>query len=143
VMLLALLTARGVDETDAVRPGRNFARAARVVMILVRVALEARNVRDDVEKLRHRDAVGEARHDRESVRARVALAGHDDRVRVHDRLGEVLGRMVLAHTGQLGARALRVGAGGRERLAVDRVTLVALEADEHLAAALRITTLGP
>src|SRR5438093_829855 len=59
-----------------------------------------------------------------------------------DRFGEILGRMVLAHTRQLGAHVLRVGTGGRERLAVDRVTLVALEADEHLAATLRVTTLG-
>ena len=74
--------------------------------------LERREIRDEVAELLQRH-VGVVRHRRVAVGADVARAFDEDRVGIEDRLGEVRGRMMRAHAGEVGPDLAR--AGLRER----------------------------
>src|SRR5437867_3054444 len=102
---------------------------------------ERSQVGDEVDRLLEGHRVIERGHLRGAVGDGVALAFLDDRVRVDDGFGEVLGLVEWSHGRQLGPDLPLLGRG-RELRASDLVTGVALELHEDLAAP-RGVAVGP
>ena len=90
---------------------------------------EALEIRDQVRELQE-GHLGIGGHDRTAVRTDVARAIHEDRIRIEDRLDEVLGGVVRAHARQIGTHPLLARPGG-EGLALDGVAGGAAEVDEQ------------
>ena len=106
------------------------------MMVIAVAAVEALDVRDEIDQLGEGEAVAVVGHDRAPVRPDEAGAGEDDGIGIDDRLREVLGGVVSPHARQRGADV--TGAAGPREVGLHLVALVALELGEECAAGLGI-----